>query len=178
MPMKKEIWKPVVGFEGLYEISNMGRVKSNHKYGRPAKNGILRLQENHKGYLRAHLSGYGKGYTIVVHRLVLEAFVSPQPSAIHEGNHKNGIKSDNRKDNLEWVTPKENNRHAVENGFWHPHKGEAHGMAKLKASDIPIIRACEGKETTGQVAKRYGVTSTAIYTIWKRINWKHIPEEK
>ncbi len=176
--MKKEIWKPVVGFEGLYEISNIGRVKSKHKFGRPAKDGILSLQKNHKGYLRVHLSGYGKGYTVVVHRLVLEAFVSPQPSVIHESNHKNGIKSDNRKENLEWVTPKENNRHSVENGFWHPHKGEAHGMAKLKAIDIPTIRADEGQESAYKIAKRYGVKPQTIYSIWKRRLWKHIPEEK
>ena len=78
----------------------------------------------------------------------------------------------------EWVTPKENNRHSVENGFWHPHKGEAHGMAKLKASDIPTIRADEGQESAYKIAKRYGVKSQTIYAIWKRKLWKHIPEEK
>jgi len=173
--MKKEIWKPVVGFEPFYDISNQGRVRSKHTIGRPAKDGILAQSANRKGYLRVHLSGGNKRFSIVVHRIVLEAFVGPQPSVIHETNHKNGIKNDNRAENLEWLTPIENNAHAVALGLWHPHIGEAHGRAKLKASDIPIIRACEGKETSGQVAKRYGVTSTAIYTIWKRINWKHIP---
>ena len=176
--MTKEQWKPVVGFGEYYEISSIGRVRSKHTVGRPAKNGIMSQQKNAKGYKRVRLSGHGKSFTVVVHRLVMEAFVGPQPSFLHETNHKNGIKDDNRVDNLEWLTPVQNNAHAVSMGLWHPHKGESHGMAKLKASDIPVIRACEGKETSGQVAKRYGVTGTAIYTIWKRINWKHIPEEK
>lgn len=59
-------------------------------------------------------------------------------------------------ENLEWVTPKENNTHAIKMGLWHPNLGDAHGRAKIHAADIPAIRECEGKETTGQVAKREG----------------------
>lgn len=173
--MKKEVWKPIVGLETFYDISNTGRVKSKHQSGRPAKNGILSQHKNKKGYLRVGLSGCGKRFSIVVHRLVLEAFIGHQPSVIHQSNHKNGIKSDNRADNLEWLTPIENNAHARKMGLWHPFKGETHGMAKLTESDVKIIRKCQGKEKMCKVAKRYGVTNTAIYTIWKRINWKHIP---
>ena len=175
MVMKKEIWKPVVGFEKYYDISNYGKVATRYIIGRPTKNGLLKQHTNRKGYKRVGLTTNNHRYSILVHRLVLEAFIGSQPSVIHQANHKNGIKDDNSVDNLEWVTPLQNNMHAIKNGLWHPNLGESHGMAKLKASDIPIIRACEGKETSGQVAKRYGVTSTAIYTIWKRINWKHIP---
>ena len=170
-----ERWLPVVGMEQLYEVSDYGRVRSKHHIGRPTKDGLLSLQANQKGYLRAGLRANGRGFSSVVHRLVLAAFVGPCPSARHETNHKNGIKSDNRLANLEWVTRKENNAHAVRNGLWHPHRGEAHGMAKLKATDIPVIRALQGKEGPAATARRYGVTGTAISMIWKRINWKHIP---
>ena len=172
--MKKEEWKPVVGFEAFYDVSNLGLVRSRQTIGRPATNGFLRQCTNAKGYKRVGLSIGGKRTSLLVHRLVLDAWVGPQPSVIHQANHKNGRKQDNWDSNLEWVTPIENNAHAVRMGLWKPHKGEAHGRAKLRAKDILVIRKCEGKETTGQVAKRYGVTSTAIYMIWKRINWKHI----
>jgi len=172
--MKKERWKPVVGMEAFYDVSTWGRIRSKHTIGRPAECGLLSQQYNKKGYRRVRLSACGKSYTIVVHRLVLDAFIGSQPSAIHQSNHKNGVKDDNYVENLEWVTPVENNAHAVRMGLWKPHKGEAHGRAKLTAKDIPVIRVCEGKETSGQVAKRYGVTSTAIRLIWRRVNWKHI----
>ena len=172
--MKTEIWKPVVGMEPWYLISNLGRVRSKHVIGRPTRNHIKSLDPNKKGYLRVHLTGGGKCFTIVVHRLVLEAFVGPQPSVIHQTNHKNGVKADNRIENLEWVTPVENNRHARATGLWHPNLGEAHGMARLKESDIPTIRKLEGKEGPTSIGRRYGVSGTCISLIWKRINWKHI----
>jgi hypothetical protein len=125
--------------------------------------------------MRVGLSGGGKSFCIVVHRLVLEAFVGPQPSVIHETNHKNGIKDDNRVENLEWVTRAENNAHAVAMGLWRPHKGEAHGRAKLKAADIPVIRALEGKEGPTSISRRYGVTGETIRGIWSKRLWKHIP---
>jgi len=59
-------------------------------------------------------------------------------------------------------------------GLWHPNIGEGHGRAKLKEADIPVIRALQGKERLSSVARRYGVTPTAIRFIWNRVNWKHI----
>lgn len=170
----KEKWKPVVGTQGLYKVSNMGRVKSLQKVGRPARGGIIRLQPNKKGYLRAGLSIGGRRFTKVVQRLVLEAFVGPQPSVIHESNHIDGVKSNNRLKNLEWATPVENNAHSVANGLWHPHIGEAHGRAKLKEKDVSAIRSLEGKVSSDYLAERHKVSSTAIRLIWRRINWKHV----
>ena len=161
--------------EKWYDISSLGRVRTKHRYGRIPRDKLLSPCPNRKGYLRVRLNAPGKHFSAVVHRLVLEAFVGPQPSAIHEANHKNGIKSDNRLCNLEWLTRVENNAHAVANGWWHPHVGEAHGRAKLKATDIPVIRALEGVEGQTEIGRRYGVSGTAIYLIWKRRNWKHIP---
>ena len=174
--MNTEQWKPVVGMERFYDVSNRGRVKSKHRIGRRPKGGVLSLSSNTKGYRRIRLSGCGRCFSIVVHRLVLEAFIGPPPSQLHQTNHKNGIKSDNNVTNLEWVTPTQNNHHAMSNGLWLPNLGEAHGRAKLHASDIPVIRALQGKESSVAIGKRYGVSSAAITLIWRRINWKHIPE--
>lgn len=174
--MKEERWKPVVGMEPLYEVSDVGRVRSKHATGRPTKSPehVLAQQSNRKGYRRVALHAAGRGYTVVVHRLILEAFVGLQPSAIHQANHKNGIKWDNRLSNLEWVTPVENNRHAVRNGWWHPHIGEAHGRAKLTEEQVLVIRTLQGQVSAELVGKRFGVSNTAIRLIWKRRNWKHL----
>ena len=91
--MRKELWKPVVGFESFYEVSDCGLVRSKHTIGRPALCGILSQHTNAKGYKRVGLSVNSKRFSIMVHRLVLEAFVGPQPSVIHQTNHKNGRKS-------------------------------------------------------------------------------------
>ncbi len=170
----KEKWKPVLGAEGFYEVSSFGRVKSLHSRGRPTKTDFVTLTKNKKGYCRACLSIKGKTRTRVVQRLVLEAFVGLAPSSLHECNHKDGVKSNNHVNNLEWVLPKANNKHARDMGLWHPHIGEKHGRAKLKEKDIPIIRSLEGKEAAILIARRYGISDTAVRLIWKRRNWKHV----
>lgn len=169
-----EEWRSVVGMEKFYEISSLGRIKSKHSIGRNP-GGILSPTPNKKGYLRARLVLHGKSFTKVVHRLVLEAFVGPQPSSIHESNHKNGIKNDNRLENLEWLTPKENNAHSVQNGFWHPNIGEAHGRARLSENDVQEIRRLLALgHSCNRLGKAYGVSHTAIRLIRNGVNWKHV----
>jgi hypothetical protein len=94
-------WRDVVGYEGLYQVSIDGEVK-NVKTGR-----ILRPCKSHKGYLLTYLykDGKGKGYS--VHRLVARAWI-PNPDNLPQVNHINEDKTDNRVENLEWVTAKEN----------------------------------------------------------------------
>ena len=170
----KETWLSVVGMEGFYEVSDMGRVRSKHLRGRPTKDGILAQTPNRKGYLRVHLSDGVHKFSRVVHRLVLDAFHGPQPSCIHECNHKDGKKSNNVFSNLEWVTPVENNAHSVASGFWHPHIGEKHGMAILTETDVKHIRSVAGTVTNRSLAKHYGVNPVTIAAVIKRRNWKHV----
>lgn len=169
-----ESWRPVAGTEGLYEVSDYGRVRSNHRVGRPTHGGFLSQTPNAKGYLRVRLWTVNLRKSVVVHRLVLEAFVGPQPSPVHECNHKNGNKQDNHVGNLEWATPKENNEHAVATGLWHPNLGEAHGRAKLTEKDVIEIRKLQGHEGAASIGRRYGVTSENIRGIWSRRLWKHV----
>ena len=104
--MESEVWKPVVGYEGLYEVSNIGRVRSInfHKSGK-AK--VMRPSLNTWGYLIVDLRKNNKRHSYAVHRLVALAFI-PNPDNLPEINHKNEIKYDNTVDNLEWCTRKYN----------------------------------------------------------------------
>lgn len=104
-----ETWKDIKGFEGIYQISNMGRVKSF----KADPNGRILSIKNSKGdYLNIVLCHGNKRRSVKVHRLVAEAFI-PNPDNKPEVNHKDGNKQNNRVGNLEWATRIENQRHAL-----------------------------------------------------------------
>lgn len=108
-----EEWKPVVGYEGLYEVSSLGRVRSLDRYVKNnysywlRKGKVLSPEKNKDGYLLVSLCCNGKRYLRTVHRLVAEAFI-PNPDNLPEVNHINEDKSNNRVENLEWCTRKYN----------------------------------------------------------------------
>lgn len=109
----KEIWKPVVCYEGFYEVSNLGRIKRIKDYhGTP---GILKQQKGSNGYSIVALSKYGIQKSHSVHRYVAEAFI-PNPENKRCINHKDNIRDNNIVSNLEWVTHKENNIYTVKQG--------------------------------------------------------------
>lgn len=110
----KEIWKPIVGYEGLYEVSNFGRVKGlermvKGRYGnlRFQKETMRKIQINNRGYCTVRLCKDGNYKYYFVHRLVAEAFI-PNDDKTFEVNHKDEDKLNNYAFNLEWVTRKEN----------------------------------------------------------------------
>lgn len=114
-----EIWKDISGYEGLYQISNRGRVKSlgrvvsrGQKGERFEKEIILKQVDNTHGYLAVSLSKDGKAKTVRVQRLVAEAFI-PNPNELPFVNHIDEVKHNNEVENLEWVTPKENSNHGT-----------------------------------------------------------------
>lgn len=168
-----EEWRPVVGYEGLYEVSDQGRV-------RWVRNGGTRLLRNvgtahAKRRETVQLHRNNKGKTRFVHHLVLEAFVGARPSNC-ECNHINGKPSDNRATNLEWITPRANFDHATRLGLmrqWEP--GEANPNAKLNESQVRIIRRLHHRLDVAEIAAIFGVSRPLVSHIQSRSRWRHIP---
>ena len=127
----EEEWRPVVGFESYYEVSNTGRVRSLDTYTSFIMNGrnivkFIRGREliplkGKNGYFTISLHMNGNMRRVPIHRLVAEAFL-PNPENKRTVNHKNGIKTDNNLENLEWATDSENILHAVRTGLMNVRK--------------------------------------------------------
>src|SRR5687768_7809758 len=126
MPM--ELWKPIPGYEDLYEISNLGRVKS---FRRLKKGSNYKVLKNHLslGYHTVCLTKNGKTVITKVHRLVAKSFI-PNPDNKPEVNHIDMVRNNNHFSNLEWVTRSENIKHAFKNSP-DRQKRYNHPMAKL-----------------------------------------------
>lgn len=111
----QEIWKDIKNYEGCYQVSNLGRVRSlNYKQTKQIKE--LSYRVNHKGYIDVHLSKNGKSKRIVIHRLVAQTFI-PNPNALPQINHIDGNKQNNNTTNLEWCNNSENQKHAYKKGL-------------------------------------------------------------
>lgn len=164
----EEVWKPVVGQEGQYEISNRGELRSWRGNGGIRKLPfIVKASSIMRGY-KGYIANYsGRSVPLVIHRCVALAFLGPRP----EGyciNHKNGIKVDNRVENLEYCTPKENSRHAIDIGIMAPKWGLNHSQGRLSNDQIIDIRNrfIPGQYgNRGELAKEFGVTPMYIYDI-------------
>lgn len=115
--MEQIVWKPIAEYEGRYEVSNMGQIRSLDVYvmcgfgTRLSKGRMKPLHPNNRGYLTVNLSKDGVGKRYLVHRLVAEAFV-PNTHNKPQVNHIDGDVGNNRADNLEWVTDNENKAHS------------------------------------------------------------------
>lgn len=175
---KIEQWKDVVGYEGLYMVSDLGRVKSlervsKHNYGGFRKVPEKILSQGKKRYCNVVFSVEANRKTFLVHRLVGNAFI-PNPENKPTINHKKGNRKDNRKTSLEWNTIKENANHSYDIGLSKTHS-EKHHSAKLKNSDIPnIIEKCKNGLTQREVSKLYNVSESTISVIMTKRKWNRI----
>lgn len=137
--MKQEIWKPVDGFDGKLEVSDRGRARR-----RLPTNSIVMygLSPKSSGYVAFEVRLRGTDKYVLLHRAVLLAFVGPCPKGF-QCDHINGNKQDNRLENLEWVTCKENNRRKNIRHAGAPWaRGELHGHSRLNDTKVRIARAC------------------------------------
>lgn len=182
MSDEPEEWRAAIGWEGLYEVSSLGRVKSlpRQKLGRFSKIGvqsivvtktrILKLYKMRDSYLLATLCANGEVHKFLVHRLVAEAFHGKPPSSNHEVAHFDGVRWNNRAANLRWATRSQNyadrHRHGTQND------GEKNGFSKLTEADIKQIRL--SRERGVDIATRYGVDKTCISQIRLRKSWRHV----
>ena len=136
MPELIEDFKPIVGYEGLYEIGSFGTVISLRKtYGKKVIPGryTIKLLDHRDGYKKVNLYKNGKMTTCQVHRLVALAFI-PNPNNYSDINHKNGIKTDNRVDNLEWCTEQYNSLHSYNNNLGGSKDRALNNLKKIYAS--------------------------------------------
>lgn len=161
-----EVWKDT-GVSG-YQVSNLGRVSS----ARRGALRILRPTRGSNGYLTVCLFWDNVKHTRTVHRLVALAFLGAPPTPAHELNHLNGARTDNRADNLAWVTSSENNRHRYDVLGARAARGSAHGMAKLNEDGIRDIRArASAGESQQSIARRHGIAQQSVSDILRGKYW-------
>lgn len=170
MAESKEIWRDIEGYEGLYQVSNLGSVRSLDRIdsiGRHRKAKILKPSFS-RGYPYVNLCKKSKMQFYRIHRLVAIAFL-PNPENKEEVNHIDGNTRNNCVDNLEWVTHSENIHHASKTNLFNMPKGESHWRALLTNEEIKSIRKeyiyCSREHNTRSLAKKYGVSHRTIVFI-------------
>lgn len=170
----EQIWKPVVGYEGLYEISNMGNLKGLIISKRFREPRILTPTKNKFGYMRCpRLCGKNdRPKQPFIHVLVARAFLGPIPPS-KEINHIDGNKAHNWVENLEYVTRKENMVHAVKNGLRDGiRRGNSHPHAKLSDDIVREIRGCDLSDRV--LARKFNVSTVTIRNARIGALWSHV----
>jgi hypothetical protein len=180
-----EQWRPVLGFEDYYEVSDLGRVRSlaricRASFGRYRKVKSRILKPQHDGGSRGGVGKHVKVCLSVdavltqrqVHILVLEAFVGLRPQG-NETRHLNGIPDDNRLINLRWGTPEENRADTIKHGTLPG--GSRKANAKLSENDVLAIRTAylDGAGVTA-LGRQYGVNKSTIQQIFLKRSWTHV----
>lgn len=180
VPQDGEEWRPVVGYEGLYEVSSHGRVRSLDRF-RPhptnerltlVRGRVLKLKRRQRtGHLTVTLQNAGRSYPFV-HGLVLAAFVGPRPEGM-ECCHNDGNPANNHVSNLRWDTHAANLADMVRHGT--RVQGQQIRRAKLTPEEVREIRASHAAGATqAELARRFRVTPTAIWWVVKGKTWKHL----
>ena len=208
-----EIWKSIFGFEELYEVSNMGRIRvppirSKYFNQNDIKTILIKINNKEKliniakefnvnraliSYIKNHNHQYrilkpymsskylsidlrknNQRFAKRIHHLVLETFMRSRKGK-EECNHLNGIKTDNRLENLEWVTHSENCKHKYRVLGYETLHGERNGNSRLTEKDVLEIRKlCKQGCSQRKIAKLFHVCKTTIQYINNRKLWKHI----
>ena len=158
-----EIWKDIIGYEGLYQVSNLGRVKSCERYVNHFPDGKRVVKERilkHglvKGYHNVQLSNNNIKITKLVAGLIATAFIYNNDKTL-EINHKNGNRLDNRVDNLEWISHKENQEHAIKNKLYRM-------FAVVEIENNQIIKRFN---SLNEAAREYNLKSGNVWNVCEK----------
>jgi hypothetical protein len=176
MSNTQELWRSVVGWEDLYEVSNLGRVRSIVRVLPNWRGGVRRYGgkqlkpiRRYDGYLVVNLSNAGVRRTVGIHQLVLEAFVGPCPHGF-DACHNDGSRDDNQACNLRWDTRRNNMLDKHRHGTML--QGEQLHHARLTVEEVRMIRASD--LGVAQLAKIIGVSTGAVRAAKDRRSWRHI----
>lgn len=178
---RTEIFKDVKGYEGLYKVSNLGKVISlkrkinNGSSYRLSKDYVMKSYDNGWGYLRVCLRNNNKQKFYLIHRLIAEHFI-PNPNNFNVVNHIDGNKKNNKISNLEWCDHSHNNKHAFRTGLINSLKGEKHPRSKLNEKQVIEIKKLlsEGLLTQREIAKKFNIHPNTINGIYKNQIWRHL----
>jgi hypothetical protein len=175
-------WKSVVGYKGVYEVSDAGHVRSlSRRVPFLSKRGnwhervtVLKplvAQKINSGYLVVHLSRDDKCVARTIHSLVAAAFIGPRPTG-YDVAHNNGQRLDNRAANLRYTTRAGN--HADKRRHGTHACGTRIAQSKLTERAVRSIRAARGRRSVTTLSAKYGVARASIYRVWKRTSWGHV----
>lgn len=177
----QETWKQIPGLEGLYEASSFGRIRSLDRLS-ISKTGTVRYfsgkiiseQWTNRRYADLSIANNGSVKIMKVHRLVAMAFI-PNENGFSEVNHIDGNRRNNSPDNLEWVTRKQNNDHAISSGLKPPVKGSHHGNSKLNESQVAEIKQLLSSGSSGrEIARAFHISPTTVCRINRSNSWRHV----
>lgn len=178
-----EIWRDVVGYEGLYRVSDLGQVRSmtrrtiGHNGVAQVRTGrVLKQGRSSPSYRRVVLYGLNpaeKARGFSVHRLVWSAFRGPIPEGL-EINHKDFDRTNNRLSNLELMTPSQNVMYSVDAGRWGDTRGEKNGVSLLTDEEVILMRKLYDEGwTLKQLNRRFGVR--CAWDVVSGGSWGHLP---
>lgn len=180
----EEIWRDIPNYEGIYKVSNKGSVKSlnrveNYTYkgyevSRFRKGRILKQKNTYDGYLESTLLKHGKPKCFRTHRLVAMAFNPTEKTGL-EIDHLNCLKKDNRIENLEWVTNKENIDRAIKNDLFNP-VGSSNSNCQTSEEQVMMVRVLSNEGyTRRQVSEKVGIPKSRVKQIVTNVTWKNLP---
>ena len=176
----KEEWRPIAGYEGCYEVSNLGRVRSLDRPSRNRCGPFIRRGRILKPYrgrgnggnrYGIGLSRNGKTKTAAIHNLVLDAFVGPRPAGM-ECRHLDGDPGNNTISNIQWDSHSENMKDKVRHGT--VPVGERAGSSTLTNEQVRWIMRLRGTLTRPEIAKRFGTTTSNVCSIHVGRTWSHL----
>lgn len=174
--MVVELWRDIPGFEAKYRVSNLGRVLSVERVvgNKNIKETILRTTIAKNGYERVSLTTTQRNHKMFsVHRLVSEAFIPFDEKENLQVNHIDGNKTNNRFDNLEWVTPKQNIEHAVTTGLFDSLSGErSHLSSYTEDKILNVIELLKKDLGPSEVSRITGVDRAVCSKINNGTSWK------